>query len=152
MPDSIPIIDLVNAAFGLGCKICAFLSAMKDAPKEIRNFAEELGVFNSVLEDVKKYIEALAGSSFVTEDALKLEIVEITLRQCETEFQDIYDAIKKQNQELSYSTLAKLGTSSAWFFDSDERDKSIQRIIRARANLETALSNMHGYVPEITEA
>ena len=80
MPDPISIIGLADTAFGLGCKIYAFFSAMKDAPKEIRAFTEELRVFNAVLEEVKGYIKAFTVSSFATEDALTLEIVEITLK------------------------------------------------------------------------
>lgn len=152
MPDPISIISLVDTAFGLGSKIYTFFSAMKDAPKEIHSFAEELGIFNAVLEEVRKYIKAFTRSSFALEDALTLEIVEITLKQTETEFQDIYDAIKKQDGKLSYSILKKLGSSSAWVFDRDEREKSTQRITRARANLETALSSMHGYVHDIRGA
>ena len=151
MPDPISIIGLADTAFGLGCKIYAFFSAMKDAPKEIRAFTEELRVFNAVLEEVKGYIKAFTVSSFATEDALTLEIVEITLKQSETEFQDIYNAIKAQDEKLSYSILTKLGSSSAWVFNSGERDKSTQRISRARANLETALYSMQGYVHQITE-
>jgi hypothetical protein len=52
---------------------------------------------------------------------------------------------------LSYSMLKKLGSSSAWDFNSDERDKSTQRLSRARANLETALHSTQGYAHEITE-
>jgi hypothetical protein len=103
------------------------------------------------LEEVKKYIKAFTVSSFATEDALTLEIVEITLKQCETEFQDIHDAIKIQDEKLSYSMLKKLGSSSAWVFNSDERDKSTQRLSRARANLETALHSTQEYAHEITE-
>jgi hypothetical protein len=124
---------------------------MLHTAKSWYSFAEELGVFNAVLEEVKKYIKAFTVSSFATEDALTLEIVEITLKQCETEFQDIHDAIKIQDEKLSYSMLKKLGSSSAWVFNSDERDKSTQRLSRARANLETALHSTQEYAHEITE-
>ena len=96
MADPFAIIGLVDTVFGLGCNIYAFFSSLKDAPKEIRNFVEELEVFKSVLEEVRKYVKAFTVSSFVTEDALTLDIVEIALKQCEFEFQDIHDAIKIQ--------------------------------------------------------
>jgi hypothetical protein len=146
MPDPFAIIGLVDTAFGLGCNIYAFFSALKDAPKEINSFVEELGVCNSVLEEVRKYVKAFAASSFATGDALTLEIVEITLKQCESEFRDIHDAIKTQEEKLSLSTLRKLGSSASWVFDSDERDKSTQRLSRARAALEMALSSINRYV------
>jgi hypothetical protein len=146
MPDPFAIIGLVDTAFGLGCKIYAFLSALKDAPKEIRSFVEEIRVFNSVLEEVKKYVKAFTASSFVTEDALKLEIVEIALKQCESEFRDIQDAIKPREESPSLSPLRKFGSSSSWIFDSVGRDKSTFRMSRARAALETALTTINRYV------
>ena len=48
MADPFAIIGVLDTAFGLGCKIYAFFSALSDAPREIRDFVEELGVLNSV--------------------------------------------------------------------------------------------------------
>ncbi|KAF2816868.1 uncharacterized protein BDZ99DRAFT_469952 [Mytilinidion resinicola] len=143
MADPFAIIGLVDTAFGLGCKIYAFFSALKDAPKEIHRFHEELGVFNAVLEDVKQYVKVFTGSSFATEDGIKLKIIEMTLKQCEAEFRDIYDAIKTQDEKLSLSTLKKLGSSSSWVFDCDERERSTKRLSRARESLTIAFSSVN---------
>ena len=145
MPDPLAIISLVDTAFGLGCDIYNFFSELKDAPKEIHRYIKELGVFNLVLKEIAKSVAVFAGSSFVTEDALTLEIVEITLKQCESEFRDIHDAIRTQKKALLLSVFRRLASSSCWVFDSDERDKSTQRLSRARAALELALSTVNRY-------
>ena len=143
MPDPLAIIGLVDTAIRLGCDIYNFFSDLKDAANEIHGYVKELGVFNLVLKEVGNYVTAFTVSSFVTEDAITLEIVEITLKQCESEFRDIHDAIRTQRKGLSLPILRKLGSSSCWVFDSGERDKSTQRLSRARAALEMALSTIN---------
>ncbi|KAF2100603.1 hypothetical protein NA57DRAFT_74205 [Rhizodiscina lignyota] len=135
MADPFSIIGLVDTAFGLGCNIYAFFSALSDAPSEIHSFAEELGVFNSVLQEVKDYVKVFKSSTFANQDELNLEIVGATLKQCNAEFSDIYDAIKDKEVKQSLSFLKRLGSSSSWVFDEDEREKSTQRLNRARQTL-----------------
>jgi hypothetical protein len=72
MPDPFAIISLVDTAFGLGCKIYAFFSALKDAPKEIHSFVEEVRVFDSVLEEVNETIYACEREyELYTKDRIK---------------------------------------------------------------------------------
>jgi hypothetical protein len=145
MVDPFEIIGLVDTVFGWGCKIYAFFSALKDAPTEIRSFTEELRTFNSVLQEVKDYVKAFNSSIFVTYDEVNLEIIGVTLKQCNAEFWDIYDTIKDKKANQSLSVLRKLGSSSSWVFDTDERERSIRRLGQARETLILAISTISGY-------
>ncbi|KAL9096699.1 MAG: hypothetical protein Q9165_001187 [Trypethelium subeluteriae] len=118
---------------------------MKDAPIELRSFANELSVFNSVLQEVKEYVKAFRTSGFSTRDELNLELVGVTLKQCNAELWDIYDAIKDKDAKQSLSFLRRLGSSSSWVFDRDERVKSTERLNRARDTLTVAISTSLGH-------
>lgn len=81
-------------------------------------------------------------------DSLDLEIAGITLKQCNEEFRDIYDAIKDRDPNMSLSVLKKVKSSTAWVFHRDEREKSTQRLSRARATLPLAISTLYGYISD----
>ncbi|KAF2971992.1 hypothetical protein GQX73_g1638 [Xylaria multiplex] len=144
MADPFAIISLVDTVFGLGCKVYDFFSAVKDAPLEIRSFANELSVFNSVLQEVKEYVKAFRTSGFSTRDELNLELVGVTLKQCNAELWDIYDAVKDKDAKQSLSFLTRLGSSSSWVFNKEERVKSTERLNRARDTLTVVISTSLG--------
>lgn len=145
MADPFAILSLVDTVFGLGCKVYEFFSAVRDAPLEIQSFVNELSTLNSVLQEVKDYVKASITSAFSTREEINLELVGVTLKQCNVELRDIYDAVSDKDAKLSLSFLKKMKSSSSWVLDSDEREKSTQRLSRARDTLALAISTSLGY-------
>lgn len=144
MADPFAILSLVDTVFGLGCKVYEFFSAVQDAPLEIRSFANELFVLNSVLKEVKGYLKAFRTSSLSARDELHLDLVGVTLKQCNAELWDIYDAVKEKDSKQRLPLSKRLGSSSSWVLDRDERIKSTERLSRARDTL--AIQTSLGYV------
>jgi len=144
MADPFAIISLVDTVFGLGCKVYEFVSAVKDAPLEIRNFANELSVLNSVLKEVKEYVKAFRTSTLSTQNKMDLEIVGIALKQCNVELWNLYTAVKDLDADQRSSFPKRLGSSSSWVFNSEERTKSIEMLILARGSLGIAIQTSSG--------
>lgn len=145
MGDPVAIISLVDVVFRWGSKIYDFFSALDNASAEIKSFVQELETFNAVLREVKEYINVFNTSTLAPPDDVNLDIVGVTLEQCNVEFRDIYDTIKDKNPHQYHSIFRKFKDSSSWVFDADERERSTQRLSRARETLALAMSTISRY-------
>ena len=84
--EPVSILELTTTVLELSWKLYKLFKSIHDAPDEIVEYLAVLEAVRRSFQDVQEYAEIYQRSSYVSEDGLRLKVVEQALKDCELEF------------------------------------------------------------------
>lgn len=130
----------------LSWKLYQFLSAIGDAPEEVREYLGILGTIRCVFQDVKEYAEDHWRSSFFGHDGMRLTLVENLLRDCELEFAIQLSYVENLDPATASSFFKSMGRKTKWVLKKETLQGLTRKLKTLQKLLIAAMETSNGLV------